>query len=300
VPADCKVSAVADADESELITGVVRVLFVRVSVVARPTKVSVAAGSVKVVVPATAVAATVVVPDVDPENLTVPASVKVLPLPILRPTDVPVPAAAKIASTESKSVLIFVPHVSVLAPTSGLVSNRLVVVVSAIFHLHAGTCVHVSELSDISVQVSGVSASAVQVSAVSGIAPHPKPIIVPTEPDASTPIIAIDTAFVTLPTEPVPSTPVMATKEIVSGDIVPTAPVDELPVRIGDTKIELTDKVESLPVIAKLKEMPTVPTLPVATLPSSWIDLSSSNVPTPRVDELPVIAALSSPMPQLP
>jgi hypothetical protein len=30
-------------------------------------------------------------------------------------------------------LLIFVPHVSVDAPTSGLVSNRLVVVVSAIF-----------------------------------------------------------------------------------------------------------------------------------------------------------------------
>jgi len=105
VPADCKVSAVAAALESELIVGVVRVLFVRVSVVARPTKVSVdvgrvrvpvleivlitgavrvlfvnvsvvalptkvsvAAGSVTVVVPATAVACNVVVPEVDPER----------------------------------------------------------------------------------------------------------------------------------------------------------------------------------------------------------------------------------------
>jgi hypothetical protein len=48
-------------------TGLVNVLFVSVSVVARPTRVSVAAGSVRTVVPATAVACTVVVPDVDPE-----------------------------------------------------------------------------------------------------------------------------------------------------------------------------------------------------------------------------------------
>jgi hypothetical protein len=125
-------------------------------------------------------------------------------------------------------------------------------------------------------------------------------MIVPTEPDASTPIIAIDTAFVTLPTEPVPPTPVISTKDIVSANIVPTAPVDELPVRIGDTKTELTDKVDELPVIATVLEMPTVPTLPVAIVPSSWIDLLASRVPTPRVDEFPVIAALSSPMPQLP
>jgi hypothetical protein len=51
-----------------LITGAVRVLFVSVSVVALPTRVSVAAGSVMVVVPATAVACNVVVPDVDPDR----------------------------------------------------------------------------------------------------------------------------------------------------------------------------------------------------------------------------------------
>jgi hypothetical protein len=45
---------------------------VSVSVVALPTKVSVAAGSVKVVVPATAVAVTVVVPDVVPARTSVP------------------------------------------------------------------------------------------------------------------------------------------------------------------------------------------------------------------------------------
>ena len=43
-------------------------LFVRVSVVARPTNVSVAAGKVKVVVPAAAVATTVVVPEEEPLN----------------------------------------------------------------------------------------------------------------------------------------------------------------------------------------------------------------------------------------
>ena len=48
--------------------GDVSVLLVRVSVVALPTRVSVAAGRVSVVVPATAVACTVVVPDVEPEK----------------------------------------------------------------------------------------------------------------------------------------------------------------------------------------------------------------------------------------
>jgi len=51
-----------------VIVGLVRVLFVKVSVVALPTKVSVAAGSVMVVVPATAVACNVVVPEVEPER----------------------------------------------------------------------------------------------------------------------------------------------------------------------------------------------------------------------------------------
>ena len=113
--------------------GLVSVLFVSVSVVALPTRVSVAAGKVKTVVPATAVACNVVVPDVEPANFVVPASVIVLPVPTFKPTLVPVPAAANNASTWSRSVLIFVPHVSVDAPTSGLVSERFVVVVSAIF-----------------------------------------------------------------------------------------------------------------------------------------------------------------------
>jgi hypothetical protein len=46
--------------------GLVNVLLVSVSVVALPTSVSVAAGSVSVVVPATAVACTVVLPEVEP------------------------------------------------------------------------------------------------------------------------------------------------------------------------------------------------------------------------------------------
>ena len=53
-----------------LSVGLVNVLLVKVSVVSLPTKVSVAAGSVRVVVPATAVACTVVVPDVEPAKPT--------------------------------------------------------------------------------------------------------------------------------------------------------------------------------------------------------------------------------------
>jgi hypothetical protein len=45
------------------------VLLVRVSVVALPTSVSVAAGSVKVFAPAIAVASTVIVPEVEPLNV---------------------------------------------------------------------------------------------------------------------------------------------------------------------------------------------------------------------------------------
>ena len=62
----------------------------------------------------------------------VPPTLKVLPEPTCSPTEVPEPAAAKRASRESKSVFNLVPHVSVEAPTSGLVRFRFVVVVSAI------------------------------------------------------------------------------------------------------------------------------------------------------------------------
>jgi len=89
------------------------------------------------------------------------------------------------------------------------------------------------QLSDVSVtgvQSSDVSDCAVQVSAVSDTAPQPKPIIVPTEPDASTPIIAIDKAFVTLSIEEVAEFPDMAMKVITSAPIVPTEPVATFPV----------------------------------------------------------------------
>jgi hypothetical protein len=63
-----------------------------------------------------------------------------LPEPVLVPTPVPPLVtfssgpASNNASIESKSLLIFVPQVSVDAPTSGFVSNRFVVVVSAILN----------------------------------------------------------------------------------------------------------------------------------------------------------------------
>jgi hypothetical protein len=82
-----------------------------------------------------------------------------------------VPAAAKTASKLSKSVLIFVPHVSVDAPTSGFVSNRFVVVESAIFYPYAAIC-QVSLLSAIAVQLSLLSLIAAHVSDVSVIGVH--------------------------------------------------------------------------------------------------------------------------------
>jgi hypothetical protein len=74
------------------------VLFVNVSVVALPTSVSVAAGKVKVVVPAVAVATIVVVPEVDPLN-----AAPVLPIVgrvrvgVLANTSAPVPVSSVIA-----------------------------------------------------------------------------------------------------------------------------------------------------------------------------------------------------------
>jgi len=126
--------------------------------------------------------------------VSVPATARVLPDPTLRPTLVPVPAAANNASTESRSELILVPQVSVDAPTSGLVKSRFVVVVSAMIYLYAATC-HVVALSEISDHVSDVSDSGVQISDVSGIAPHPNPRIVPTAPIAPFPDISIAKLF---------------------------------------------------------------------------------------------------------
>ena len=56
----------------------------------------------------------------------VPPTVRVLPEPTLRPTEVPSPADAKIPSTVSRSVLILPPQVFVEAPTSGLVKFKSV------------------------------------------------------------------------------------------------------------------------------------------------------------------------------
>ena len=69
-----------------------------------------------------------------PVAVSVPATASVLPAPTLRPTDVPVPAAANNASTKSRSTFTLFPHVSVEAPTSGFVSSRFVVVVSAMIY----------------------------------------------------------------------------------------------------------------------------------------------------------------------
>jgi hypothetical protein len=89
--------------------------------------------------------------------------------------------ASNNASIVSKSALTFVPQVSVDAPTSGLVSNKFVVVVSAIKCSYAAIChvsllsaiaVQVSLLSEIAVHVSDVSVIGVQVSALSEIAFH--------------------------------------------------------------------------------------------------------------------------------
>jgi hypothetical protein len=69
-----------------------------------------------------------------PLNVAVPPTANVLPEPTFKPTDVPVPSALNTASRVSRSVFIFVPHVSVDAPTSGLVSDRFVVVESAMMN----------------------------------------------------------------------------------------------------------------------------------------------------------------------
>jgi hypothetical protein len=79
--------------------------------------------------------------------------------------------ASNNASIKSKSVLTFVPQVSVDAPTSGFVSNRFVVVESAIKCSYAAIC-HDSLLSAIAVQVSLLSEIAVHVSDVSVIGVH--------------------------------------------------------------------------------------------------------------------------------
>lgn len=98
---------------------VVAVALTKAKVVDGVVRLVVTAGDVRLVVPVA---------------VSVPATASVLPAPTFRPTDVPVPAAANSASTKSRLELPLVPHVSVLAPTSGLVSKRFVVVVSAMIY----------------------------------------------------------------------------------------------------------------------------------------------------------------------
>ena len=98
---------------------VVAVALTKAKVVDGVVRLVVTAGDVRLVVPVA---------------VSVPATASVLPAPTLRPTDVPVPPAVNSASTRSRSVLTLVPQVSVLAPTSGFVSSRFVVVVSAMIY----------------------------------------------------------------------------------------------------------------------------------------------------------------------
>jgi hypothetical protein len=165
------------------------------------------------------------------------------------------------------------------------------------FTSYAASC-HVVELFAIAVQVSDVSEIGDQDSDVSGTAPHPNPIIVPTDELVCTPIIATETTLVAVPAEPVPSTPVISWNEMTSADKVPTPPVALLPVIIGDTKRDWTEPVAELPVMPIETDRLTVPTLPVAIVPSSWIDRLASNVPMADVDELPLMTTL--PMPNTP
>jgi hypothetical protein len=98
---------------------VVAVVLTKAKVVDGVVRPVVTAGDVRLVVPVA---------------VNVHATDSVLPAPTLSPTLVPVPAAANNASTKSRSVFTLVPQVFELAPTSGFVSSRLVVVVSAIFN----------------------------------------------------------------------------------------------------------------------------------------------------------------------
>jgi len=98
---------------------VVAVVLARAKVVDGVVRLVVTAGEVRFIVPVA---------------VSVPATAMVLPAPIFRPTLLPVPAAANSASTWSRSVFTLVPQVLALAPTSGFVKPRFVVVVSAIFN----------------------------------------------------------------------------------------------------------------------------------------------------------------------
>jgi hypothetical protein len=87
----------------------------------------------------------------------------------------------------------------------------------------------------------------------------------------------------------------MSWNEMTSALTVPTPPVALLPVIIGDTKRDWTEPVAELPVMAIDTDRLIVPTLPVAIVPSSWIDRLASNVPMADVDELPLMTTLPMP-----
>lgn len=78
---------------------------------------------------------------------------------------------------------------------------------------------------------------------------------------------------------------------------LPADKVDELPVNafvvLGATVP--MDAVDMLPVIATEYVMPTVPTLPVPTVPSSWMNLPASKVPGDSVDAFPLMPMLLFP-----
>jgi hypothetical protein len=64
---------------------------------------------------------------------------------------------------------------------------------------------------------------------------------------------------------------------------------------VDSAKTDPTAQIDALPVMAMETVSPTVPTLPVAIVPSSWIDRSASKFPTAAVDELPLITTLPMP-----
>jgi hypothetical protein len=138
VTANVVLAVIALAARVVLLTVAVPVAAPRFTAVAAPAKFTVVA----VVLTRAKVVDGVVMPVVTagevkfvvPVDVSVPVTAKVLPAPTLRPTLVPVPAAANSASTWSKSVLTLGPQVFAEAPTSGFVKPRFVVVVSAIFN----------------------------------------------------------------------------------------------------------------------------------------------------------------------
>lgn len=110
------------------VPAVSKVLLVRVSVVALPTSVSVAAGKVSVVVPATAEASSVVVPEVVPASLslpTAPAEPKVL-----TPVTVSVLPRVMAVPLEAGPVRVTPSGIVKVDPVAGAVIVTLLIVVA--------------------------------------------------------------------------------------------------------------------------------------------------------------------------